>query len=125
MKPSSAKAKGRRLQQEVRDLFLENAPSLEPDDIRSTSMGAAGEDILFSPAARKLYPFSVECKNVEKLNVWEAIKQAKEHNPKYTPLVAFTKNGEDIYVAIPIKKFLEILASGNSVFSCSPTGTSD
>ena len=40
MKSRSAKAKGRRLQQQVRDLLLERfSPELEPDDIRSAIMG--------------------------------------------------------------------------------------
>lgn len=63
MKPSSAKAKGRKLQQQVRDLILETFSDLEPDDVRSTSMGAGGEDVLLSPLARRKFPFSVECKN--------------------------------------------------------------
>jgi hypothetical protein len=107
MRPQSAKAKGRRLQQDVCKLLVEAQPSLEKDDVRSTSMGAPGEDILFSPAARRVYPFSVECKNVEKLNIWEAIKQAESQNRAYPPMVCFTKNGEDIYVAVKIKDFLD------------------
>ena len=46
MKTRSAKQKGRRLQQNVRDLLLEALSEyLEEDDIRSTSMGAPGEDL--------------------------------------------------------------------------------
>ena len=55
MKTRSAKQKGRRLQQNVRDLLLEALSEyLEEDDIRSTSMGAPGEDLLLSPLARKI-----------------------------------------------------------------------
>ena len=72
MKTQSAKAKGRKLQQWVRDLILETWNELEPDDVRSTSMGAGGEDLQLSPAARRKFGYSVECKNVEKLNVWGA-----------------------------------------------------
>ena len=114
MKPSSAKAKGRRFQYEIRDTLLEYAPNLEPDDIRSNPMGAPGEDLLLSPAARKVYPFTFECKNVEKLNIWSAIKQCKEHSKKHPPIVAFTRNGEETYVALPIKEFMEICSSRNS-----------
>jgi hypothetical protein len=32
-------------------------------------MGAAGEDVMLSPAARKLFDLYIECKNCEKLNV--------------------------------------------------------
>lgn len=40
MKPQSAKAKGRRLQQQVAAAVLENYRELTEDDVRSTSMGA-------------------------------------------------------------------------------------
>jgi len=73
-------------------------------------MGASGEDILFSPLARKTYPFSIECKHVERLNIWDAIEQANSQNRDYTPIVAFRKNNQDAYVALPLEKFLEILS---------------
>lgn len=60
---AARKAKGRRLQQWVRDKILHYSPSLEPDDVKSTSMGAGGEDVQLSPAARKQYPVSIECKS--------------------------------------------------------------
>lgn len=63
MKTASAKSKGRLLQNWVRDLIRRLAPSLEDDDVQSRSMGANGEDIMLSPAARKLYPISIECKS--------------------------------------------------------------
>lgn len=109
MKPRSAKAKGRRFQQWCRDQLLKWAEILEPDDIRSTSMGAPGEDLLFSPAARRIYPISVECKNVEKLNIWNAIKQAKENAGKHRPVVMFTKNLEKEWVALEFSYFMELI----------------
>lgn len=36
--------------------------TLEPDDVKSTSMGASGEDVQLSPKARATIPISVECK---------------------------------------------------------------
>lgn len=56
IKTSSAKAKGRRHQQWVRDKIYETFPVLEDGDVRSTSMGAGGEDLQLSPAARRLFP---------------------------------------------------------------------
>jgi len=105
----SAKAKGRRLQQFVRDCLLKAATKLEPDDIRSTSMGVSGEDIQLSPAARKVYPYSIECKNVEKLNIWEAIRQSKYNANGHTPLVIFKKNGHEPYAAIPFSHLLTLI----------------
>ena len=109
MRAQSAKNKGRRLQKLVRDTILKLFPQLEPDDVRSTSMGASGEDILLSPAARKLFPYTVECKNVEKLNIWDAIKQARAFKNDHTELVVFKKNGENPYVALPLDKFMELV----------------
>ena len=89
MKPRSAKNKGKRLQNKVRDLILEKFNSLESDDVRSITMGESGEDILLSPAARKLFPFSVEC--------------------KHTPIVIFKRNRTKTYVALEFEKLLELL----------------
>jgi hypothetical protein len=109
MKTSSAKAKGRRHQQDVCKALLEVSHGLESEDIRSASMGAPGEDILFSPAARKQFPFSIECKNVEKLSIWSAINQSRDNKrEEHTEMVIFTKNRETPFVALPFEKFLEI-----------------
>ena len=61
MKTRSAKNKGKRLQNSVRDILLETFTQLEEDDIKSTTMGESGEDIQLSPAARKLIPYAIEC----------------------------------------------------------------
>ena len=47
MNPSSAKAKGRRLQQWVRDKLIEML-DVHPEDIESRSMGAGGEDLIMA-----------------------------------------------------------------------------
>lgn len=113
MRARSAKAKGARFQKEVRDAILETFPTLHPDDVRSTAMGSPGEDILLSHAARTCFPYSVECKNVERLNIWEAINQAKENAGAHTPLVAFKRNNHEPWVAIPMQEFMEILKNIN------------
>ena len=71
MRPQSAKAKGRRLQQWVREKLIEML-DVHPEDIESRSMGAGGEDLIMARAARQKFPYSIECKNVEKLNIWDA-----------------------------------------------------
>lgn len=71
MKTSSCKAKGRRLQQEVRDLLLEilKPYGIEEGDIQSVAMGQSGEDLILSPAAKRILNLSIECKNRETLVV--------------------------------------------------------
>ena len=108
MKPRSAKNKGKRLQNKVRDLILEKFNQLEPDDVRSVTMGESGEDILLSPAARKLFPFSVECKNVEKLNIWEAYEQSKANCGDYEPIVVIKKNHKKPLIVLDADYFISL-----------------
>lgn len=113
MRVQSAKAKGRRLQQYLRDKLLEYAQHLTVNDIRSTSMGAPGEDLLLSEAALKTYPFGFECKNQEKLNIWDALEQAKDNAKDKTPLLCFKRNHSDTYVALPLEAFLKLMRRDN------------
>ena len=110
MKPRSAKNKGKRLQNKVRDLILEKFNSkLEPDDVRSITMGDSGEDILLSPAARRLFPFSVECKNQEKLNIWSSLEQADDNSKESIPVLIFKRNRSKTYAVIEFKEFVELI----------------
>ena len=89
--PQSAKAKGRRLQQWCRDRLYINFKSLKAGDVLSTSMGANGEDILLSPAARKLFPYSVECKANAKNAIYKVMEQATANCPKNATPLAIVK----------------------------------
>lgn len=106
MKPSSAKNKGRKHQQWVRDLILKLHPSLEPDDCRSTSMGAGGEDVQLSPAARKLVPFSIECKSRASYAFYKDYDQAVVNAPKNTePLLVAKANHRNPVVIVDAEYF--------------------
>jgi len=109
MKPRSAKNKGKRLQNQVRDLILEKFQQLEDDDVRSTTMGDSGEDVLLSPFARKLFPFSIKCKNQEKLNIWSSLEQAENNSGSHTPLLIFKRNRTKTYAVLEFNKLLELL----------------
>jgi len=107
----SSKAKGRRLQNYVRDLLREvYCDSLEHDDIKGQTMGMTGEDIVRSPAAKERCTFSFECKNVERLQIWRAIEQCETNQPEHSaPAIVFKKNGKQPYVAIPFTVFCDML----------------
>ena len=109
MKPRSAKNKGKRLQNKIRDLILEKFDSLEKDDVRSITMGDQGEDILLSPAARRLFPFSVECKNQEKLNIWGALEQAEKNSGNSNPVLIFKRNRSKTYAVLEIEDFIKLI----------------
>ena len=109
MNPRSSKAKGRRLQNALRDLLRKAFPKLEEDDIKSQTMGMPGEDIVLSPAARKLIPYSFECKNVERLNIWESLEQAESNADNRTPVLVFTKNRKGTYATVPLDILMKLI----------------
>ena len=114
MKTQSAKAKGRRLQQWVRDQLIEEL-KVHPEDIESRSMGAGGEDLIMARAAREKFPYSIECKNVEKLNVWDAYTQASENSGNYEPIVVMKKNGKKPLVVVDAEYFVRLHNEGNNI----------
>ena len=107
MKTQSAKAKGRRLQQWFRDLLIEKL-DVHPEDIESRSMGAGGEDLIMARAARKKFPYSIECKNQENVNVWKAYDQAKENSNDYEPIVVLKRNNTTPLVLIDADYFVRL-----------------
>jgi hypothetical protein len=109
LKVQSGKAKGRRLQQYVVSELLDANKHLAKDDITSRSMGAGGEDILLSPIARQTIPFSIECKNTERLDLWKALQQAEENANEHIPLVIFKRNRSKVYAVIEFDKLKELL----------------
>jgi len=110
----SSKAKGRRLQNYVRDMLRDVYTQLHPDDIKSQTMGMTGEDIVRTPAAKEVCAFSFECKNVERLQIWRAIEQCETNRPDCSaPAIVFKKNGKEPYVAIPFTVFCDMLQYEN------------
>ena len=107
MKTSSAKAKGRRLQQWVRDHLIEQL-DVHPEDIESRSMGAGGEDLILARAAREKFPYSIECKNQESINIWKAYEQAQENSKNYEPIVIIKRNNTKPLVLVDADFFMKL-----------------
>lgn len=85
------KNKGRLFQQWVRNKLLEVFTTLRPDDVKSTSMGAQGEDIQLSPFARDILPIQIECKSHKHFAVNTVYDQAKAHG-RHEPVVFLKAN---------------------------------
>ena len=84
IKISSRKAKGRNLQYWVCTKISEllNIPYNQSDDqclIHSREMGQHGNDIILRGEALQDFPFSIECKNSESLNLIDTINQVKNN----------------------------------------------
>ena len=107
MKTSSAKQKGRKLQQWMRDLLIKKL-DVHPEDIESRSMGSQGEDLIMARAAREKFPLSIECKNQESVNVWKSYEQAVENSGEYEPVVVIKRNKSKPLVVIDAEYFVSM-----------------
>ena len=107
MKTQSKKSKGRRLQNWVREQLIEKL-KIHEEDIESRSMGAGGEDLIMARAARETFPYSIECKNQEKVNLWESYKQAQENSGKYEPVVFIKRNNHKPLVVVDANYFINL-----------------
>lgn len=110
MKAKSAKAKGRKLQNFVVKELRKAYPELEDDDIKGQVMGMSGEDVVFSPLAKRLIGLSFECKNQEKLNLWDSLSQAENNCDDRTPVLVFKRNRSKTYAAIPFDFLIKLLS---------------
>ena len=111
MKVRSAKDKGRRLQNLVRDRISQSFPELELDtDIRSAIMGETGEDIKLSKKARLLFPYSVECKSLKSMAVFRYLEQAQSNCPTTAmPLVVIKENRKKPLAVIDFEYFMGMI----------------
>jgi|TARA_R110002050_G_scaffold81631_1_gene174812 hypothetical protein len=87
-------------------VFLE---ILENDDIKSQVMGMSGEDIVLSPAAKKLIRYSFECKNQERLNLWGSLEQAETNKGTRQSVLVFKRNRSKTYAVIEFDHFIELI----------------
>jgi len=113
MKTSSKKGKGRRLQNFVRDRLYKYFPSLREGDIKSAVMGESGEDIKLSPAAEDLIKFSFECKNQERLSIWDSLLQSETNSKDRIPVVVFKRNRSKTYIAFEFEEFLKLIGDNS------------
>lgn len=119
IKVSSAKAKGRNLQQDVcRGISEAIGIPYEPGkdgQIMSRSMGASGTDVLLIGDALKKFPYSVECKAVENLNLLDAINQAKENTIDGTTWLVIhdRKKFSEPVAILDWSQFLKIVANSS------------
>jgi len=83
---------------------------LKAQDVKPAISGETGRDIHLSSYAEKRVPLAIECKNVEKLNIWSAIEQAKRNEKEGLKwAVFFKRNRTEPFVVLDAEWFLEIL----------------
>lgn len=109
--PATRKAKGRSLQNFVHENILLNFSELEEGDVKKAIMGESGIDIKLSPHARRIFPYGVECKNTEKINIWAAIGQCEDNAAKENlkPLLVIKRNRTDVHVVLQWDDFIKLV----------------
>ena len=113
IKPSSAKGKGRNLQQWVceRISALTGIPYKQSDDdclIHSRDMGLNGTDVILRGDAKEKFPYSIECKACETLSIPQWVEQAKANQQEGTDwMLIFKKHsmGSEPYVVLSWEAF--------------------
>ena len=111
MTPQSAKAKGRLLQQKVVAAILARFPNLQKDDVRSTSMGAGGEDVQLSPLARStIGKLTVECKSRSRVAIYPWYFQCLMNAPKDTkPLLVVKQNNAKPLACVDFEDYMDMV----------------
>jgi len=106
--PASRKAKGRRLQQAVRQDLIDRL-GIDPGDTLSTAMGQSGCDLYLSPAARAQFPFGVECKAQERIALPAWWQQCTRNADKVglTPLLLIKRSREE---PLAVLRWTDLLA---------------
>jgi len=106
---ASAKLRGRLLQKDTVEIIKDHT-GLTDYDIRSRAASVNGMDIeLTSENGLFKWPFSVECKNQQSIQIWSAYKQACDNANGLTPLVVFKRNLSEIMCCLTFSDFLKSL----------------
>jgi hypothetical protein len=107
----SRKAKARTLQNAIAIDICTAFPVLGNADVHPAIMGQSGIDICLSSRARDLFPYAIECKNQESLNIWAAISQAEVNAEKerLIPLLVFKRARSEVYAVLRWSELLALL----------------
>ena len=104
----SRKAKGRRLQNWVRDSLRGLFLALTDDDIKVAIMGERGADVKLSKKAREVFPYDIECKNTEGWKkMYDAYDQADGHGSDH-PVVFIKMNRRTPLAIVDAKHFMKL-----------------
>ena len=93
----------------IREVF-----GLQERDVVSAPSSVPGEDIILSDRAMLKFPFAIEAKRQEKLNIWDSLNQMSDNAEKLSfktkkeipGLLIFKKNYSPVYCALDFEEFL-------------------
>ena len=110
MKQKSRLAKGKKLQNYVRTRLLKAFRHLKSDDVKCVDSYAPGTDIILPKVAKKLCPYSFECKNQEKMKtIYDYYKQALKNSGKLEPVVVMKMSTREPLVVLDFELFIDLI----------------
>jgi hypothetical protein len=109
MRTSSAKAKGRRLQDWMKsNLILRLGLEKTTDLVRTAIMGESGADVSLVSTLHTNFPYSIECKNQEKYKrLYDDYAQATSHS-HLEPIVVIKMNNKKPLILVDAEHFLDL-----------------
>ena len=110
MNTRGRKAKGRQHIVEIKQRLHELYPEFTDEDIIIPATSAPGEDMLFSPEFRKIFPFSIEGKRTEGLaQDYKFMEQAASNAGPHTPIVIMRSNRKPALVMMYLTDWEKLL----------------
>lgn len=105
----SVRDKGARGERELAQVFRDHFPELEFR--RGFQARGGGAEV---PDVDGLPGYHVECKRVERLNIWTALEQARTDAAvrALTPVVCFRRNHGSWHAAVPLCHWLDLITPG-------------
>ena len=88
---------------------------MDPEDIESRPMGSSGEDLIMGVQTKKIFPYSIECKNQEAVNVWKAYEQCSSNtSKKVESLVIIKRNKSKPLALVDAEYFINLHKDANA-----------
>ena len=86
-----------------------------PRRYRITTHGSSGEDLIMGVQTKKIFPYSIECKNQEAVNVWKAYEQCSSNtSPNVESLVIIKRNKSKPLALVDAEYFINLHKHGDS-----------
>lgn len=114
--PRGSKAKGRAGVEAAHNFLLMLLRQLDggivPEDLLIQTTSVGGSDIHSSPRVSAVWPFAPEIKNVETLNIWKALEQARLNavRKRLSPVLFFRRNNSKLFIAMESGDFARFVA---------------
>ena len=76
--------------------------------MKTQSAKAKGRRLIMARAARHKFPYSIECKNQESVNIWKSYEQAEQNSGGYEPIVVLKRNNTKPLILVDADYFVRL-----------------